>query len=97
MTNELNWLRSKAQHIQTDTMTITPEEAIAAECQPGTYRIERFAFRGTIPIRMARALRGTKELINTETETEVLRLGTGYVGGEGVCQYYRSVYTLVGG
>ena len=96
MANELNWLRSKATHYQTETMIITPDEAITAECQPGTYKIERFVFTGTVPYRMARALAGCKDLINTDSEIEVLHLGTGYRGGEGQCRYYRSVYTLVG-
>jgi hypothetical protein len=94
MTNELNWLRGKAKQTQTDTLVITPDEAIAAECQPGTYRVEYFAFRGTVPYRMARALVGSK-LTNTETESEVLHLGNGYRGGEGQCRYYRTVYTLL--
>jgi len=95
MANELNWLRSKATHLQTETMVITPDEAATAECQPGTYQIERFGFSGTIPFRMARALSGVS-LIKTDAEHEVLHLGNGYRGGEGQCRYYRTTYTLVG-
>ena len=94
MSNELDWLRSKARHSQTETMLISPEEAATLECKAGAYKIERWMFEGSIPARMARKLRGVK-LINTETEHEVLHLGTGYVGGEGRCRYYRSTYTLV--
>ena len=93
MANELNWLRGKARQTQTDLLVINAEDAAIAECQPGTYRVDYFAFEGTIPYRMARALSGGK-LISTETETEVLRLGNGYRGGEGQCRYYRTVYTL---
>jgi hypothetical protein len=95
MANELNWLRDKAKLIQIDTLIISGDEATAAECQPGTYRVDYFAFVGTIPYRMARALSGSK-LINTESENEVLHLGNGYRGGEGQCRYYRTIYTLVG-
>lgn len=92
MANELDWLRAKAKHVQTDTMTITPDEAAeVGDCEPGEYRIERYAFEGNIPFRMARALRGI-ELIKTDTESEVLHLGNGYRGGEGICRYYRSTY-----
>jgi hypothetical protein len=94
MANELNWLRSKATHLQTEIMIITPEEA-GAECEPGTYQIERFGFTGTIPYRMARALSGS-DLIRTDAEQEVLHLGNGYRGGEGQCRYYRTTYTRVG-
>jgi hypothetical protein len=94
MANELNWLRSKAKQTQTDTLIINADDAAAAECQPGTYRVEYYAFTGTVPHRMARALAGSK-LISTETESEVLHLGNGYRGGEGQCRYYRTVYTLL--
>lgn len=94
MANELDWLRSKATHQQTEMMVVTADEAVAAECQPGTYKIERFAFTGNVSFRMASALSGSK-LIQTETESEVLHLGTGYRGGEGQCRYYRSTYELI--
>jgi|HubBroStandDraft_2_1064218.scaffolds.fasta_scaffold183240_2 hypothetical protein len=89
----LEWLRSKATHQETYTLLITPEEATKAECEPGAYEAVRVGFAGTIPVRMARSLRGAK-LVNTETENEVLHLGNGYVGGEGQCRYYRTTYTL---
>lgn len=95
MANELNWLRSKATHLQTETMVISADEAATAECHPGTYQVERFGFAGTIPYRMARALSACKDLIKTDSENEVLHLGSGYRGGEGQCRYYRTTYTLV--
>jgi hypothetical protein len=95
MANELNWLRDKATPLPTETMTISQDEAVSAGCEAGTYKVERFSFAGTIPFRMARALRGCKDLINTDSENEVLHLGTGYVGGEGWCRYYRTTYTKV--
>ena len=94
MANELEWLRSKATHTQKDTLIITPDEAAKAECEPGTYEVNIYSFKGTIPFRMAHAISGSK-LINTETVHEVLHLGTGYRGSEGVCRYYRTVYTKV--
>jgi hypothetical protein len=93
MANELGWLRAKARLTQTDTMVVTEARAIDG-CPAGTYKIEFFAFKGIIPYRMAKALRGSK-LINTETENESLRLGNGYRGGEGHCEYYRTVYERV--
>jgi hypothetical protein len=95
MAGELDWLRGKAKHLETELMVITVEEAVTAECEPGTYRIERYGFTGTVPVRMARALRGS-DLIKTETENEVLHLGNGYVSGQGQCRYYRTTYTLEG-
>lgn len=95
MTNEINWLRGKATHLQTETMIITPAEAAASECEPGTYQIERYGFTGTIPYRMARALSGCA-LVKTGSEHEVLHLGSGYRGGEGQCRYYRTTYTWMG-
>jgi hypothetical protein len=87
--NELDWLRSKATHLQTETMTVSAEEATSAGCAPGVYTIERYGFTRTVPFRMAKALSGSK-LISTESESEVLHLGTGYRGGEGKCRYYRT-------
>lgn len=95
MANELNWLRSKATHRQTEMMTISAEEAAAAECAPGTYQIDRFVFSGTIPVRMARALQTCVGLVKTDNENENLRLGNGYISGQGQCEYHRTVYTLV--
>jgi hypothetical protein len=95
MANELNWLRSKARHLQTEMMIVTPNEAETAECQPGTYQIERFGFSGTIPVRMAKALQGCTDLIKTDAKNEVLHLGNGYVSGQGQCRYYRTTYTLI--
>jgi hypothetical protein len=92
MANELNWLRSKARHIATETMVVTEDQAIDG-CLAGTYQVERFAFEGTVPYRMARALSGSK-LTSTDTENEVLHLGNGYRGGEGLCRYYRTTYSL---
>lgn len=94
MANELNWLRSKAKHLGTETMVVTPAEASEAECEAGTYQIERFGFSGTLPVRMAKALRAS-ELTKTDTENETLRLGNGFRSGLGQCEYYRSVYTRV--
>jgi hypothetical protein len=94
MNAALNWIRSKARHTQTELMVVSPDEATAAECEPGTYQIERFVFEGFIPFRMARALSGAT-LTKTDAEHEALHLGTGYRGGEGACRYYRSIYTLV--
>jgi hypothetical protein len=39
--------------------------------------------------------RGAK-LESSETVSEVLRLGTGYRGGECVCRFYRTTYTRAG-
>jgi hypothetical protein len=96
MANELDWLRAKAKHQETEMMVVSAEDAVAAECEPGTYRIERYGFTGTIPVRMARALRGCKDLVKTDSENEVLHLGNGYVSGQGQCRYYRTTYTLNG-
>ena len=95
MATELDWLRRKASHLQTETMVITEDEAIVNECRPGTYRIERFGFTGNVPFRMARALQGCKVLIKTDAETEVLHLGNGYRGSECQCRYYRTTYEMV--
>lgn len=94
MANEIEWLRNKAKFLQSEIMIVTPDEAIAAECLPGNYQIDRYGFTGTIPFRMARALSGAK-LVKTDVEQEVLHLGTGYRGGEGMYRYYRSVYKLI--
>ena len=93
MANELNWLRANAKRYESETMTIVPSEAAEVGIVAGEYAVERFSFRGIIPFRMARALSGAK-LTNTDMEFESLRLGTGYRGGEGVCEYYRTTYAL---
>lgn len=95
MANEINWIRERATKYSTTTMIVSPEEAKDVEIQPGAYRVENFSFVGTLSFRMAKALSGVK-LINTDTEHETLRLGTGYRGGEGKCEYYRTVYTFLG-
>ncbi len=86
MTNAIEWLRSKAT-TTTDTMVITPEEA--TDCAPGTYRITRQHFVGTLPTRMASTLK------TTETETEQIRIGGQYRSDFGRCEYWHTTYELV--
>lgn len=93
MANEIEWLRSKAKLSTTDTLIVSPEGAAEAGIEPGEYAARYYAFTGTLPFRMVAALRGFTGLENTETVSEVLRLGTGYRGGETACEFYRTTYT----
>lgn len=93
MTNAIEWLRSKAT-TTTDTMVITPEEA--TDCAPGTYRITRQHFSGTLPTRMAYEVRKlASTLKTTETETEQVRIGGQYRRDFGRCEYWHTTYELV--
>jgi len=94
MNNAIEWLRSKAT-VTTDTMTVTPEEGAVSECAPGTYRITRLHFRGTLPYAMVRDLRSAK-LTKTETVNEVLQIGGQYRSQYGQCEYFHTTYELVG-
>lgn len=99
---ELNWLRSKARLIHSDTMVISEDEARDAGCEPGTYRSDLYVFEGHVPPRMMMALKnrkyeGDNVLVSTETEHETLQLGTGQRSGWTYCRYGRSVYTLLDG
>jgi hypothetical protein len=93
---ELEWLRSKAALTTTSVLTVSDEQAAESGIEAGDYEARYYAFEGTLPFRMVSALRGTKALENTDTVSEVLRLGTGYRGGECACRFYRTTYTRAG-
>lgn len=94
MVNVLPWLRGQARLTDTEMMVVTPDESVESECPPGTYRIERFRFKGAIWLREARAIRSS-DLIKTDTEHEMVQFLGPQGGGRVTCVYYRSTYTLV--
>ena len=83
--NALDWLRNKA----------TPVPAEEIEAEGVKYRIERKVFRGNLPFRMAKELRGCKGLIKTETVNEVLLLGGQYRSQAGQCEFFHTEYVRV--
>lgn len=89
----LNWIRNRTQPAYNDVMVVTDEQA-TDDCPAGTYDIVSVKFEGMLPYRMMQEVkRSVRDLINTETEVEVLRLGNGYVSGQNICRYSRTTYT----
>lgn len=97
MANAIEWLRSKAA-TTVEMMVITPEEAAATPdgAAPGTYKVTRQYFSGTLPARMAHEVRKlASTLKNTETVMENVRIGGQYRSDFGRCEYWHTTYELV--
>lgn len=92
--NAIEWLRSKAT-TTVDTMVIAADEA--TDAAPGTYKITRQHFSGTLPTRMAYEVRKlAPTLKTTDTEIEQVRIGGQYRSDFGRCEYWHTTYELVG-
>lgn len=93
----IDWIRSKAAPLPIEFLTVTEAES-SADCAVGTYRIETFVFRGTVPFRMKGELRatGAGRLERNAAVHELLSLG-GAGGKSESCkvEFYRSVCTRV--
>lgn len=92
--NALEWLRSKAT-TTFDSMTVSAEEAALNGGAPGTYKITRQYFKGTLPARMAFEVRKSMHLlVNNDNEVERILIGGQYRGDFGRCEYFHTTYEL---
>lgn len=92
----IDWLRTKLETYAVEDMPVTPAEAEATGCLPGTYRVTRERFRGRLPYHMARDMkRAPVALVRTDTVNETLRLGGQYASEFGNCEFFRTTYELL--
>src|SRR5215217_7765647 len=87
----LNWVRDKAEHKETEFMTITAESA-GEGTKPGLWRVDRWHFRGVLGAGMATGIRKElSKLVKVQSgdiqTNEVLRIGGQYRSEYGNCEF----------
>lgn len=92
----LDWVRNKAAQTEIDTMEI-PAESAGEGTKAGTWRVTRWHYKGTLPIKMAAQIRNEIcKLVKIESgdiqTTETLKIGGQYRSDYNKCEFFRTVY-----
>jgi hypothetical protein len=95
----LDWVRNKAAQTEIDTMEI-PAESAGEGTKAGTWRVTRWHYKGTLPIKMAAQIRNElTNVVNVQSGDiqthEVLRIGGQYRSDYGRCEFSKTVYEFM--